>query len=1753
MHMRPYASDGLHILMQMIAFKQKNGMRRTTVPFSPDYLKRRENKEKISMKKKTLSLFLVIVMCLTFMPTGVFAQDASSVQTPEQTATVIDSEQQEIPSGGGTENSISMDEGDIHSFNTYVSGNHEHCICGKEHKKIGDHTDSNMINFVAWSNANALPTKDDIDQSNSKYFYLTKSVEFTEEWQVPVDGMVICLNGHDIICKSSYKTDDVINVTKGYTFTITDCEGTGKISSNNTCRGVSLSGVKNVTTFDSDQVTTFNLYGGKICNNTTGDSGYGGGIYLNGYDTRTLFNMYGGEISNNTSGDGGGGILIYQYSKVNVYGGSISNNNSGGSGGGIYSSGYLSIKEKAVISGNTAKGNGGGIYNSFMKMSSSSTGQSTVPGECIIEDSKIINNTAYSGGGIYNASESDSTKRELSYVGSILSITGSEISGNTACADDKITRKVAGGGLYIAENDSIDHVKVINSKINNNTCVSNKRQTSSAEGHGGGGIYTAGNISIFNSDICGNIVKNDYGVGAGIQLCVRGLLSIIDSRINKNTGPGEGSKGGGIYCYGHYSIDNPARIYLKNTSVIENTVKGQGAGVYLDTVSVYADSNTAKDSLKLDGKITINNNTCGTDTKSNLLLKNRSESVKAVVTIGNDFNKNSSIGVGAEEKITPGTARDITDTYYTANYKDCFTSDNDNYEVLADEGDGAYKVQLKSPLPKYTITISCGEHANVVTDTTYIGKTIQNVEQGSAMETVKVVPENGYYFPTNDYSMNGTNVNGVKITQHTDGSKKNTGTWLEISGTPSADTNITLADPYEARKVSDLVAESYEYDGKAKAPALKSGKQDGDEITGNSYTNAGTYKMKVTSQTVFDNDSYEVEIDWTINKKVPRMSTISHGLLGDFKPVFKEEDKFEKIRETNDTYYTTPYSGSPKIVGIKLSDDVTGGGDITVWYKDYKNNGDYTNTPPTKVGVYRVAITMSEGANFKEITRNNIHDVIQFEIEGGYQAPPKGIVGIGPTTEGGNGYLSGTTTDMEYRAYYQDDVEAKGCKADKTEVNVYDDPDQNVYYIRYKATETLSPSDWVRIVVPKYKPPLTGTVTISGDVKYTSTLTANVTDANSSDLSYVWKRDGEVIDGATDKTYTLTLDDIGKTIFVDVTSSEKNGILLAKTSTTVAKLPMDSNVTNAIKAEGYTGNYDGKEHTITVTGVPEGAIVTYGTSFESCNESSAPKYKNVEVDNSGEIITRNVYFKVSIPGYEDHTGSAIVKINPVPVTIKINNVTKKVGSDDPEFTAAVTGVLEGETLNYTLRRSEADKDKNSDGDVVTIEADHTYNTNYDVKVEKGTLTITEKTPQNITFAENSITANPGDIITNALTGVHTAVTYASSNEYVATVDADGRVIVLKLGKTTITAKAESTADYTEAIASYELTVKAKVSMIDGGKDAAGAGSYDEKETVTIKAGTRSGYSFAGWTAEPEVTFADASSNETTFEMPAVNIKVTANWKRNSHSSGGTSTPKYTVSAPKSTIGGSVKSDVSNAASGSTVNVTVTVEEGYKLDGLKVTDSKGNEIRVTNKGNGKYTFTMPSDKVEITPVFTKEASEIVNELPFKDVAKGAYYYDAVKWAKDNGITGGVSNDMFGSNASCTRGHIVTFLWRNAGSPEPKSVSSLSDVVSNSYYAKAVAWAVENGITNGVGQNKFDPDAVCTRAQSVAFLYRAIGKQAGSKAQFSDVPSNSYYADAVAWAAANDVTNGIGSGLFGSGRNCTRSQIVTLLYRAQQAHA
>ena len=265
------------------------------------------------------------------------------------------------------------------------------------------------------------------------------------------------------------------------------------------------------------------------------------------------------------------------------------------------------------------------------------------------------------------------------------------------------------------------------------------------------------------------------------------------------------------------------------------------------------------------------------------------------------------------------------------------------------------------------------------------------------------------------------------------------------------------------------------------------------------------------------------------------------------------------------------------------------------------------------------------------------------------------------------------------------------------------------------------------------------------------------------------------------------------------------------------------------------------------------------------------------------------------------------------------------------------------------------------------------------------------------------------------------------------------------------------------------------------------------------------------------------------------------------SSGGgssSSSRRYDVSAP-SVKHGDVTVSPKSASKGDTVTITVKPDSGYELDTLTVKDASGSKIKVKDKGDGKFTFTMPASKVTVSAEFAE-----IETLDFADVPTDAYYYEAVKWAAKKGITGGIGNGLFGPNQPCTRAQIVTFLWRAAGSPEPKSMSSFSDVSADSYYAKAVAWAVENGITTGTGDGKFSPDATCTRAQSVTFLFRAIGKLVDSKAEFSDVLTDSYYANAVAWAVENGVTNGIGDGLFGPDNSCTRAQIVTFLFRAYQ---
>ena len=270
-----------------------------------------------------------------------------------------------------------------------------------------------------------------------------------------------------------------------------------------------------------------------------------------------------------------------------------------------------------------------------------------------------------------------------------------------------------------------------------------------------------------------------------------------------------------------------------------------------------------------------------------------------------------------------------------------------------------------------------------------------------------------------------------------------------------------------------------------------------------------------------------------------------------------------------------------------------------------------------------------------------------------------------------------------------------------------------------------------------------------------------------------------------------------------------------------------------------------------------------------------------------------------------------------------------------------------------------------------------------------------------------------------------------------------------------------------------------------------------------------------------------------------------------HSSGGGSggSSSYPITVPGKTENGTLTVSPRSAEKGDSVTITVKPDSGYQLDDLAVTDKNGKELKLTDKGNGKYTFTMPSGKVKINATFTKEAEP----SPFSDVSTSAYYYEAVKWAQEKGITGGIGNGLFGPNQPCTRGQIVTFLWRVAGSPVVNYLMPFTDVDEGAYYAEAVRWAASCGIVTGLTETTFGTNGVCTRAQAAAMIYRYAQAQGKGftgawmfHLPFTDVPEWAY--ESVAWCYMNGVTTGVSETSFAPDNDCTRAQIVTFLWRA-----
>ena len=475
---------------------------------------------------------------------------------------------------------------------------------------------------------------------------------------------------------------------------------------------------------------------------------------------------------------------------------------------------------------------------------------------------------------------------------------------------------------------------------------------------------------------------------------------------------------------------------------------------------------------------------------------------------------------------------------------------------------------------------------------------------------------------------------------------------------------------------------------------------------------------------------------------------------------------------------------------------------------------------------------------------------------------------------------------------------------------------------------------------------------------------------------------------------------------------------------------------------------------------------------------------------------------------------------------------------------------DGSLLTYAISGGKA-------GDKITITLKASCN-NYEDFTITLTITLTEKDNQQALRITGGTTVVYGQTLQLGTSGGSGtgAVTYAVTNGTgEATIDATGKLTPVKVGKVKVSATKAGDASYNSITsAEVEITITRATptgapkytAITTSGKTLADAGLTVTGSTLNPNAGTlvwvdNAGNVLPGTTAVAANTtykwlFTPTDANYTT-------LTGSIELYHKSSSSGGWYYTYYTIKATAGTNGSISPSGWTSVRDGWDQTFTITPDKGYAVANVKIDGKSIGAVK-------SYTFENVSRTHTIEVIFMKANGNPQTGV-FVDVATGSYYEDAVDWAVENGITNGVSSNMFAPDDPCTRAQIVTFLWRAAGSPAPKSMSSFTDVPADAFYAKAVAWAVENGITSGTGESKFSPNATCTRAQAVTFLYRASGSPAVTgKAEFSDVSTTAFYADAVAWAAKKGITTGIGGGLFGSDNDCTRSQIVTFLWRCKK---
>ncbi len=1648
---------------------------------------------------------------------------------------------------------------------TLVTAHGKHPICGLTCTD-GKYTD------LTWTGISSL---DEINTATKGFnYYLTQDIALDKTWK-PADGVNLCLNGHKITSTAA----TAITVSGNKTFTLTDCNSENKVyhfsdgqspwklddAGNQEITG----GIITRTAADSGNAvkvsgdSTFTMYGGTICGNSS--SGVTAG-------SKGTFVMHGGAIKGNISGDrtDGGGVNVQYGGTFNMTGGVISHNVTSLKGGGVYANGTFNMTGNAVISNNTASGRGGGVYaysNFNMSGNAAITGNTT---------------TNSSGGGVYVYGTSISFK----------------MSDNAAITDN--TAALGGGGVYMNSSESFT---MSGGTISGNTAGNG------STGEGGGvcvvdGTFTMGGGSITGNNVTLGSDANASEGGGGVYVYKNATTMRVSGnvQINNNWKNGTQNTKTGVYVQGDSGSAN--NLYLDTSkSVIITGNLNQNARIGVTTAEapqngddrgVYIASGASDKEVDYKQILTPDEKGYAVARRSSdLYLVAHQHSWEYTASGATITARCTASGcpltgkIGGTLTLVPpteltydGSLKRPTiqpDTAWTANIgawngSTTYYRNDTNVDSPTDAGD--YKVKCwvtGSENAAAEVTYTIEKATPTATDFNFSGPAPTDLTYNGNSKTATVTSsQNGMGQVTVRYYQNGNSVEAPK----------DAGTYT---------VKISVADGTNYKAVDNLSDSNWTFtiSPNSTAPTvILSG-----DMVYNSQQIRPEVTVKIGGTTLVQGTDYTVA--YGENKKAGKTAgSVTITANGNYsfasvnqtftiakRPItVTAENKSSRVGQNLAalTYTHTeglPYPGDnfSGELATSANSTVVNSYDITQGDLSLGNNYEITFVK----GTYTVcAKNPQTGFKFANTTVTKTYGDADFSITASGQA-------TGST-------VTYSSSDRNVATVDENTGNVHILNAGTTPITITAKASETADYAETTASYTLTVSQkgvTITGVTAANKTydgnaaaDVSGTPTIdglvNGDNVTVDTANAKATfDSADAGENKTVTFAGFALSGSKAGNYTLTAQP------ASVKASITPATQAALTITSATATPYGTDLT--LTVSGGSGNgavtYTVTDGTgkATVSGstlhpVQAGTVTVVATKAGDGNYHSVSSaettvtIQKVTYNGSNTAKTIPIVKNRTAPQTGTLTAADFFPANQLPDGAKITNVTPGSG------TLMNTVSLDGGKLSYVSKDNISDAtDETYTVTIATtnytdITATLTFHLTDKESVTISGLTYTDKTYDGQPIAPTGALVVSGDKVPVSELEVRYTGTGATVYQ---SADAPKNA-----GTYQVTYKVAESNESCIGLASYSFTIAPKpvtvapksISMTKGDAlptfELVCSGlvqgetltpsvqpaftCFESDGTTAVTANTAAGTYAITWTNADATTFSD--TNYTVTKEAAGTLTITARPSSGGGGGGGSSVTTYPVNTPSKTQSGSVTSTLKNASKGDTVTIIVKPDRGYVLDGLTVTDRSGNVLKLTNQGDGKYTFTMPAGKVDVNAAFVPETVS----SPFADVSTDTYYAQPVQWAADQGITGGVSKDSFGPDLSCTRAQIITFLWRAAGSPESGSTVRFSDVSADSYYAKAVAWAVEHGITSGTGSGIFDPDAPCTRAQSVTFLYRALGQLADGQSAFGDVPADSYYADAVAWAVEHGITSGIGGGLFGPDRACTRAQIVTFLYKTYQ---